>query len=63
MKKPLVSKTTSLNIHERVDLGVCQWSDRLSQFIQAENRIVFRECLLLLQRHDSRQRLAAVCER
>ena len=43
VKKPLVSKKTSLVIHERVDLGVHQRSDWLSQFVQAENRIVFRD--------------------
>jgi hypothetical protein len=48
MKKPRVSKNISLTIYERVDLGVRLRPDRLSQFVQPENRIVLRDLLLFL---------------
>ena len=48
VKEPLVSKNTSLAIHKRVDLGIRQRPNWFSQFIQSENRIVFRKGLLLL---------------
>ena len=62
VKKPLVSKKISLVINEGVYLAVRQRPDRLSEFVQAENWIVFRDRLFLLHRHDSSQWLAAVCQ-
>jgi hypothetical protein len=48
VKEPLVSKKTSLVLHERVDLGVRQRPDWLSQLVQAKNRIDFRQRSLLI---------------
>jgi hypothetical protein len=48
VKKPLVSKNTSLAIDNRVDLGIRQRPNWFSQLIQSENQIVFRKRLLLL---------------